>query len=71
MPGANVVLKDSKSNVLGTGVTDTDGWYMISYKWNGKTATFYVTMTPPVGKAQTQTIALKSSAYIEADFLVP
>jgi len=56
---------------LGAAVTDTDGWYVITYKWSGKTATFYVTMTPPVGKAQTQTITLKSSAYIEADFLVP
>ncbi len=71
--GANVTLKDSKSNLLGSGTTDSDGCYGISYKWTGKAATFYVTMTPPPGwgKAQTQTITLKSNGYIEADFTTP
>jgi len=73
LQGANVVLKDSKSTVLGSSTTDSDGWYMINYKWTGKAATFYVTMTPPVGlgKAQTKTITLKSNGFIEADFTTP
>jgi hypothetical protein len=69
--GANVVLKDSKGNVLGVGTTDTDGWYIISYKANGKAATYYLTLTPPGGSPQTQTITLKANGYAESDFLVP
>jgi hypothetical protein len=69
--GANAVLKDSTNKVLGSGTTDSDGWYMINYKWTGKAATFNVTLTPPNGTPQTQTITLKSNGYIEADFTVP
>jgi hypothetical protein len=73
VPNATAVLKDSTGKVLGTGVTDNDGWYMINYKWTGKAATFTVTMTPPagLGKAQTQTITLKANGFIEADFKTP
>jgi hypothetical protein len=71
VPGANAVLKDSKGTVLGNGLTDSDGWYMINYKWTGKAATFYVTLTPQGGKAQTQTITLKANGFIEADFVTP
>jgi hypothetical protein len=67
----NVVLKDSNKNTIGTAVTDSDGWYAISYKNTGGKATFYVTLTPPGGTAQTQTITLKSNGYIEADFTTP
>jgi hypothetical protein len=71
-PGGTAVLKDSNKNVLGTCVTDSDGWYMINYKWTGKAATFTVTLTPPNnGTPQTQTITLKSNGFIEADFTVP
>jgi len=71
VPNCNAVLKDSKGTVLGTSVTDTDGWYAINYKWTGKAATFYVTLTPPGGTAQTQTITLKANGFIEADFTAP
>src|SRR5262249_56753234 len=40
VPGATAVLKDSKNTVLGTSVTDSDGWDVINYKWTGKDATF-------------------------------
>jgi hypothetical protein len=73
VPGSSAVLKDSKNTVLGSAVTDSDGWYVINYKWTGKAATFYVTMTPPpgYGSPKTQTITLKSNGFIEADFTAP
>jgi hypothetical protein len=71
VPGASATLKDAKGNILGTGVTDTDGWYMINYKSSGKASTFYITVTPPGGTSTTQTITLKANTYIEADFVVP
>jgi hypothetical protein len=69
--GATAVLKDSKGNVLGKGLTDSDGWYIVNYKSTGKAATFYVTLTPPGGTPQTRPITLKANAYMEADFVVP
>ena len=71
VPNANAVLKDAKGTLLGTGATDIDGWYMINYKWTGKAGTVYVTLTPPGGKAQTQSVTLKANGFIEADFIVP
>jgi len=69
--GAGAVLKDSKGNVLGSGLTDNDGWYIVNYKSTGKAATFYITLTPPGGAPQTQTITLKANGYLEADFVAP
>jgi hypothetical protein len=73
VPGSTAVLKDSKNTVLGSATTDSDGWYMINYKWTGKAATFYLTMTPPTGfgSPKTQTITLKANGFIEADFTAP
>jgi hypothetical protein len=71
-PGATAVLKDSNKNVLGTSVTDSDGWYMVTYKWTGKATTLYVTLTPAGGGTPiTQTVTLKSNGYAESDFTVP
>jgi hypothetical protein len=71
-PGGTAVLKDSNKNVLGSAVTDSDGWYMISYKYTGKATTFYVTLTPAGGgTAQTNTITLKANGYMQSDFIVP
>jgi len=69
--GASATLKDSKGALIASGVTDEDGWYMINYKHTGKSATFYVTLTPPGGRAKTQTITLKANSFAEANFTVP
>jgi hypothetical protein len=71
VPGATAVLKDSKGNVLGNALTSSDGWYVIGYKYTGKAASFYLTLTPLGGTSQTRTISLKSNGYTEADFVVP
>jgi hypothetical protein len=44
---------------------------MLSYKWTGKAATLYVTITPPGKPAQTQSITLKSNGFVELNFDVP
>ena len=73
VPGATAALKDAKGTVLGTGVTDQDGWYLINYRATGKGTSYYLTLTPPkgAGAAQTQTISLKANGYVEADFTTP
>ena len=68
---ATAVLKDAKGSVLASGLTDEDGWYVLAYKYTGKATTFYVTLTPPGGKAQTKTITLKANGYVETNFDVP
>jgi uncharacterized repeat protein (TIGR01451 family) len=72
-PGATAVLKDSgNKTVLGTSITDSDGWYMVVYKWTGKATTLYVTLTPAGGGTPiTQTVTLKSNGYSENDFVLP
>jgi len=69
--GAGAVLKDAKGGVLASGTTDQDGWYMLPYKWTGKAATLYVTLSPPGKAAQTKTITLKANGYVQVDFSVP
>jgi hypothetical protein len=73
VPGAAATLRDTRGLVLGTGVTDQDGWYLINYKATGKAATYSLTLTPPKGSgaAQKQAITLKSNGYVEADFTTP
>ena len=73
VPGATAALKDAKGTVLGTGVTDQDGWYLINYKATGKAATYYLTLTPPQGSgsAQTKAFGLKANGYVEVDFTTP
>jgi hypothetical protein len=68
VPNCAAVLKDAKGAILASGTTDGDGWYMLSYKYTGKATTLYVTLTPPGGKAQTQTITLKANGYVQVDF---
>ena len=65
-------IKDAKGNALITNLTDSDGWYLLSYKWTGKAATFYVTITPPTGYGApvTKAITLKSNGYVEVDYYV-
>ena len=70
VPGSTVKLKDAKGTVLGSGVTDQDGWYVLNYRANGKAATYYVTLTPPArfGTTQTKAITLKPNGYVQVDF---
>ncbi len=48
--------------------TDEDGWYMWSYKYTGKAATFYIKATAP-GYSKTQEVVLKSNSFVVANFL--
>jgi hypothetical protein len=69
--GCTAVLKDSKGVVLSSGVTDEDGWYFCNYKWTGKQATIYVTLTPPGSSPITRSATLKSNGYAQIDFNMP
>ena len=75
LPVANAAAKlttDAKGTVvIATGATDDDGWYMLPYKWTGKSATVYVTLTPPGYKAQTKQITIKANGFVQVDFTVP
>jgi hypothetical protein len=69
--GAAAVLKDSTGKSVATGLSDQDGWYVLSYKYTGKGATFSVTLTPPGKSALKKTFTLKANAYYQLDFVVP
>jgi hypothetical protein len=68
---AGATLTDTSGHVLATGSTDSDGWYMLTYKYTGKATTLNVILTPPGKAKQTQTIIIKSNAFVEADYTVP
>lgn len=71
--GATVTLKKG-STVLGTVLTDEDGWYQIVYKHTGKAADFTITISKVPGKSGytlTKTVTLKANAYFQIDFFVP
>jgi hypothetical protein len=73
VPQAVVTLSNAKHAPIGSAVTDEDGFYMIAYKYTGKAATFYLSVTtpPPAPYKATQTTTLKANAFVEVDFLVP
>ena len=73
VPNTKAVLKNAKGATLVSGVSDDDGWFILSYKWTGKAATFYVTVTlsGTGAKPLTKTISLKANGYVEADFTTP
>jgi hypothetical protein len=54
---------------VGTVYTDADGWYMWTYKYTGKAATFTVKL-PNNGNAQ-QSATLKSNGYLSINFALP
>jgi len=72
--GATVTLiKDSTSAVVGTAITDDDGWYQIVYKHTGRAATFKVTLSNVPGKlgyTEPKSVILKANAYVQVDFTV-
>ncbi len=69
--GATVKLKDQSGNQVGSAITDSDGYYSITYKHTGKAATYTVTIATPSGFTQTKSVALKANAYFQVDFTVP
>jgi hypothetical protein len=72
VPGTKVTLKGPSGLVVGTGVTDDDGFYFIAYKATGKTANYLVSVTtpPPVYSTTTQ-VPLKANSFYRVDFSVP
>jgi hypothetical protein len=73
VPGATAALKNANGTVLGTGVSDQDGWCHFNCKSSAKAVTFYVTLTPPAGfgTAQTKAITLNPNGDVEVDFTAP
>ena len=63
-----VELRDAKKALVGSAVTDEDGYYMINYKYTGKAATFYVNV--PANKLSKQ-ITLKANGFVIVDFPMP
>jgi hypothetical protein len=71
VPGATVTLYDPAGQPVGAGVTDQDGYYMITYKHTGKAATFTTKIVTPGGFTQTKSVAMKANAFAQVDFTVP
>jgi hypothetical protein len=63
--GVTVNIYDSSNNLLGTAVTDSDGWYIWTYKYTGKAATFIVKLA---GTSLSQTVTLKSNGFLVVNF---
>ncbi len=68
---AAATLKDAKGTVLSTGITDEDGWYLLTYKYTGKATTLYITLKPVGKPAQTKSITMKANGFVEVNFDVP
>jgi hypothetical protein len=75
VPGVPVVLstasKIAASNTLATGSTDSDGWYILPYKYTGKATTLYVTMYPGKANQIQKSITIKANGYVQLDFTLP
>jgi len=56
------------TSLKATVYTDEDGWYLWSYKWTGKAATFIVNL--PVYNLS-QTVTLKANGFLVVSFTVP
>lgn len=66
-PNTKVLIYQG-TKLMSTVYTDEDGWYMWSYKWTGKAATFTVKM-PAYNLSQS--VTLKANGYLQVDFEVP
>jgi hypothetical protein len=56
--------------VVGTAITDEDGWYQIFYKHTGKPTIYTVTLSVE-GYTETTMITLKANGFVQVDFIVP
>ena len=61
----------TSASTLAKGTTDSDGWYMLPYKWTGKSATLYVTMYPGLKNQIQKSITIKANGYVQLDFTLP
>ena len=52
-------------------MTDEDGFYLIAYKYTGRMATFYVSITSAPAYQETTTTNLKANTFNVVDFLIP
>jgi hypothetical protein len=67
LPGAGVELvRVSTGELVGSGVTDEDGFYTITYKHKGKREMYDVTLNG--GHDITQRIELKANGWAEVNF---
>jgi hypothetical protein len=73
IPGVKVEIFGPTGSLLGSAVTDEDGWYVFSYKYSGKEASFTVKLpvSDYVSIADQQTVTLKSNGFARVDFTVP
>jgi hypothetical protein len=66
--GATIRIKDSAGKTIGTVETDENGYYFYYYKYNGKEATFTVTLTSAATGTRSQKVTLKSNKFVWTPF---
>jgi hypothetical protein len=66
--GVTVRIHGPDGKVLATITTDQDGWYVYTYKYTGKAATFTIELPAYV---LSQSVTLKSNGYAVVNFTVP
>src|SRR5262249_49916414 len=66
--GTSVKIYDAKNSLMASLTTDQDGWYMWQYKYTGKATTFTVKVP---AYDLTQSVTLKSNAFIISSFTTP
>ncbi len=63
-----VQLRSARGEVVGSALTDEDGFYRIAYRHSGKPSTYQVTL-PDLGTAGV--VILKANTSVEVDLPVP
>ncbi len=72
--GATVKVFTSGGALLGTVVTDEDGWYMFSYKHKGKSAAYTIQMSFSHGGVDytlQETVTVKANSFALVNFILP
>lgn len=72
--GATVKIFTSAGVLLGTVVTDEDGWYMFYYKHKGKSAAYMIQMSFSSGGedyADQETVTVKANSFALVNFTLP
>ncbi|UCF08892.1 MAG: DUF11 domain-containing protein, partial [Thermoplasmata archaeon] len=69
--GYTVEVYDAEGNLIGTAVTDEDGYYFIYYKHKGKREQFTVKLFDDLGNlVDVKVVELKANKFIEVSFIV-